>query len=165
MEISRELIAWAEALVSNPINYPILAATWIIIEVMDPFVRWLIAAPGRTPQARMRLHQLAGMGKRFAAVFWCSLFVWVPLAQPPLCGLAVVDGCQPIMDRIAVGLVLGFGLTGGHAIAMVAARKVRGEDKRRKIVCANCRSTVAVSSLEDPCPICKESPHREVTQL
>lgn len=157
-----QVIQWAEGIALNPINYPILGVTWVIIELMDPLVRWLIDG-AKQASARVRLYQLAGIGKRFAAVFWCSLFVWVPLAQPELCQEAVTKVCQTLMERLSVGAVLGFALTGGHAVGAALYRKAVKEKKKRKIICANCKSTALVFSLSDPCPICGQPPH-EVTR-
>jgi len=161
--VVEHLSQWAMSIVQNPINLPILGATWVIIEALDPLFLWVVDSPGRTAQARVRLYQLVGIGKRLAAVFWCSLAVWIPLAQPELCVEVAAAGCQTIIERIAVGAVLGFSLTGGHWAAKVVYRKVRGEKRQRRIICVACRKKVLVADLADPCPQCGESPH-EVTR-
>lgn len=88
-------------------NTLIVAATWAVIEVTAPVAETLAA--------RYRwLHWLATHGKRCAAVIWCSALVWVPDAQPALCGELAAEGCQTIFNRISIGVILGVLLSTGH---------------------------------------------------
>ncbi len=166
MEYANELwlIVWEfiKGTFSNPANLAILVVAWALIEALSPLFAFVVSLPKVNKSARLQLHNLVKKGKQQAAVFWCAVGTWVPYSQPELCGAELTEGCQTIMDRLAVAVVLGYGMSVIHWFIAPKIRKALGNTKMHRITCSNCRKGVKVSSLDDPCPICGEIPH-EVT--
>lgn len=145
-------------------NAAILVGSWSLIEAMSPMVHAAVMSPGLLPY-REALYRWVKRGKRLAAVLWCSLLVWVPNFQPPLCEAGeMLGGCQTLLDRLATGAVLGVLLSLGHFGAAAGLRRLTGQRKRVMIRCANCGGESRVSSFSDSCPACGMPPH-EVTHL
>ncbi len=166
MEYATEIweIVWAFTveIFRSPANYAILVVAWFAVEVTGPVFAFLVSLPKMKRPTRLRLHSLLFKGKQVGSTLWCVILTWVPYAQPDLCGRDRAEGCQTIMDRLAVAVVLGIGLAVAHRIIAPRLRKMLGRSKLHRITCSNCRKGIRVSSLEDPCPECGQVPH-EVT--
>lgn len=126
-ELAAELTGYQSAV--------ILTVTWALIEMMTPVAEWIVKLPD-VRRHRLVLYELQLAGKRIAAVLWCSLLVWFPHAQPPLCPGADAPGCQTTFNRIAIGIILGILLSLGHWGGAILFRRLRGvekPDKRREL--------------------------------
>lgn len=166
MEYAYEIweIVWGFTLeiFRSPANYAILMVAWFAVEVTGPLFAFLVSLPKMGRASRLRLHGLLNKGKHVGSTLWCVIFTWVPYAQPDLCDAQQTEGCQTIMSRLAVGVVLGAGLAVGHRLVAPRVRKLLGRKKMHRITCSSCRHGIKVASLEDPCPACGMVPH-EVT--
>lgn len=168
MEQATEILAiiWAFTveIFRSPANYAILVVAWFAVEITGPVLRFLVSLPRVTRKTRLQLYGLLRHGKRIGSTLWCLILTWVPYAQPDLCGPGRLEGCQTIMSRLAVAVVLGGGLALGHRAIAARLRKAFGVAKLHRITCSNCRKGIKVTSLEDPCPECSEVPHEVTTR-
>lgn len=151
------------AILTTPQNVVLLLLSWGLVEAFAPIVEWTLASRKLKTQARLRLYGLARVGKRLGATLWCSALVWLPHAQPPLCGDDMLDGCHTLIDRLATAVVLGLALSLGHNVVAKTIRRVTGNRKKHRVICANCRGRIQIETLDDPCSKCGEKPH-EVTR-
>ncbi|KKL45432.1 hypothetical protein LCGC14_2355750 [marine sediment metagenome] len=162
MEYANEIwvIVWGFTvdIFRSPANYAILVSAWFAVEVCEFVFSFLASIPKMRKATRLKLHALLNQGKRTGSTLWCMLFTWFPYAQPDLCGADRAAGCQTIMDRMAIAVVLGLGLSVGHRLVAPRLRKLLGRDKLHGITCSNCRTRIKVASLEDACPECGEVP-------
>ncbi|HEU02309.1 hypothetical protein LCGC14_2721050 [marine sediment metagenome] len=159
-------IVWAFTLeiYRSPANYAILVVAWFAVEATGSLFSLLISLPKLRKPTRLRLYGLVQRGKFYGSALWCAILVWIPYAQPDLCGADRAEGCQTIMGRLAVAVVLGLGLSVGHKLVAPRLRRILGRAKTRRVVCSSCRKSVKIGSFEDPCPECGEVPH-EVTAV
>ena len=119
------LTAWVDANLLTQANGWIVAVTWAAIEAMTPVINYLMTLK-RFEGMRARVEILISRGKPAAGALWCSALVWIPGAQPELCSVAVVDNCQSVFERVAVGIVLGVGLSLSHKFALKTFRGIVG---------------------------------------
>ena len=113
---------------ANYQNAIIMALTWAIIEFTTPLAEWVVTLPS-VKTHRVLLYELQKHGKKTAATLWCSVFVWVPYAQPVLCDGPQIEGCQTVFNRIAIGIILGVSLSLGHWGGAIAMRRLFGREK------------------------------------
>ncbi len=162
MEYANEIwvIVWAFTvdIFRSPANYAILVSAWFAVEATGPLFAFLVSLPKVSKAARLKLHAMLNRGKQVGSTLWCLIFTMIPYAQPELCDDARLAGCQTIMDRMAVAVVLGLGLSVSHRLVAPRLRKLLGRDKLHGITCSNCRKRINVASLEDACPECGEVP-------
>lgn len=145
----------------TPANGAILIATWTLVEVTQPLVTLVVMSKALV-RYRQPLHRAASVGKKLAAAIWCSALMWVPTFQPPLCEGPADGVCQPLVERLAAGLLLGLLLSLGHASFMAIIRKRTGRIRLVTVRCVNCRKTYRASSLEDACAHCGNPPDEVV---
>lgn len=143
---------------SNYNNALIVALTWAAIEGLTPIIEGIVMLPALL-KYRLTLYGLQKNGKRIAGILWCSILVWVPMAQPSLCSGVDAGTCQTIFQRVALGVILGALLSSGHWGMMKGWRKFSGSKKVVKIVCASCGAKNKVESLDERCPKCGEKPY------
>ena len=163
-DLARYVWEYSRALLTTPENALLLAVSWVCVEAVAPIAAFVVALPGWSGRQRLMIYGLLGALKNFAAVFWCSILVWIPHAQPALC--AATSGhppCQNFAERVATGIVLGGALAAGHKLIAPRVRKMIGRPKRHRFVCANCRKIIQIEYTSDPCPACGQTPH-EVTR-
>lgn len=117
------LLAFARDHLLTTHNLFMLVGTWVLIWAAERPVFWLVS---RMPSARqVTWWGLQKNGKALAGILWCELLVWVPTVQPPLCD-GPVDGCQTVFGRIALGVVLGGGLSLLHKYVIARLKRAFG---------------------------------------
>lgn len=100
--------------------------------------------------------------KKYSGLLWCSAAVWIPGAQPILCeGDFAEGGCQPLFARIAMGLILGGALSGGHWGGKKLLMGFMGKTKTHKATCINCTKKIQLDNWGQPCPKCGKDPHNK----
>lgn len=150
------------AIATTPENAGLLVLSWGLVEAFAPLFAVLVELPEKGP-TRLAVYRVARAGKRVAATLWCLILVWVPYAQPPLCEGPPADGCHTVIQRLTTAVVLGGVLSLGHYWVARGLRRIRGGEKSRRVICANCHRAVALETLQQPCPNCGKPPH-EVTR-
>lgn len=159
-------VDWLFQYILTANNGFILFGTWVGVELMGPVFVWVVSRPAFVKH-RLTLYGMVRKGKTHAAALWCSILVWVPTAQPTLCGDDVADvdaandaGCQLLFHRLVLGPGLGYFLMLIHRYALAKILKKLGFGKTMKTVCINCKKTVKVEAMDDPCPECAHPTHQ-----
>lgn len=109
-------------------NMYLVLGTYVLIWAMEPVVRLLISQ--LPPPKQLIWWSRQKVGKNFAAIFWCELFVWIPTAQPPLCEGGPGSDCQTVVERVFLGVILGGGLSLLHKYFLSWLKRKLGLDTK-----------------------------------
>ena len=93
-------------------NAGMVVGSYVLIWALEPVAK---GAVDRLPKhTQVAVWGWQKMFKRFAAIIWCEILVWVPTVQPPLCDNGDESDCQTWFGRVVTGIVLGGGLSVFH---------------------------------------------------
>ncbi len=158
-KVTGAIVDFAVQMGTNEMNMAIVLGTYGLIYALKPAAHAFVWSE-HFGKHRTKLYHVFRWGKRLAATIWCSVAVWIPGAQPDLCGPAMAEGCQSVSMRITTALFLGVVMTWSYGKVM---GMLEGEPKAKfKVKCINCKATSRVNDMQQPCPACEVSLHELV---